>query len=92
MDTLIAPEGLANVVVADTEIGDVRGDEGFYHYREHSAIDLARTRTFEEVWYLFVHGTLPTRAELSRFRSATAQLAALPDELTGLLRTVALLG
>ncbi|GAA3705109.1 citrate/2-methylcitrate synthase [Gordonia hankookensis] len=92
MDTLIAPEGLANVVVADTEIGDVRGDEGFYHYREHSAIDLARTRTFEEVWYLFVHGTLPTRDELSRFRSATAPLAALPDELTGLLRTVALLG
>ncbi|WAC53610.1 citrate/2-methylcitrate synthase [Gordonia sp. SL306] len=92
MDQLIAPEGLANVVVADTEIGDVRGNEGFYHYREHSAIDLARTRTFEEVWYLFVHGTLPTRAELSRFRSATAPLGALPDELAGLLRTVALLG
>ncbi|MYR07267.1 citrate synthase/methylcitrate synthase [Gordonia sp. SID5947] len=92
MDQLIAPEGLANVVVADTEIGDVRGDEGFYHYREHSAIELARTRTFEEVWYLFVHGALPDRAELSGFRSAAAPLGTLPDELAGLLRTVAVLG
>ena len=29
---LIAPPGLSGVVVADTEIGDVRGEEGFYHY------------------------------------------------------------
>ncbi|AZG46475.1 citrate synthase [Gordonia insulae] len=92
MDQLIAPEGLANVVVAATEIGDVRGDEGFYHYREHSAVDLARTRTFEEVWHLFVHGGLPDSAQLDEFRSVTARLGDLPDELGGLLRTVALLG
>ncbi|MDL9946334.1 citrate/2-methylcitrate synthase [Gordonia sp. ABSL11-1] len=92
MEQLIAPEGLANVVVADTEIGDVRGDEGFYHYREHSAVDLARTRSFEEVWYLFVHGELPGPAELDQFRSTTTALSDIPDELTGLLRTAALLG
>lgn len=28
------PRGLAGVVVTDTEIGDVRGREGFYHYRQ----------------------------------------------------------
>lgn len=28
------PRGLAGVVVTDTEIGDVRGLEGFYHYRQ----------------------------------------------------------
>ncbi|MAU80468.1 citrate/2-methylcitrate synthase [Gordonia sp. Z-3] len=92
MNQLIAPEGLANVVVADTEIGDVRGDEGFYHYREHSAIDLARTRSFEEVWYLFVHGALPDAHQLTQFRTTTAQLRPLPDELAGLLRASALLG
>ncbi|GAB88657.1 citrate synthase [Gordonia rhizosphera] len=92
MEQLIAPEGLANVIVADTEIGDVRGDEGFYHYREFSAIDLARTRTFEEVWYLFVHGEPPDDAHLDAFRSATAPLRDLPDELGSLLRTAALLG
>ncbi|MEO6570299.1 MAG: CBS domain-containing protein, partial [Ilumatobacteraceae bacterium] len=32
------PRGLKGVVVADTEVGDVRGGEGFYHYRRYSAI------------------------------------------------------
>ena len=45
--------GLHNVAVTDTVIGDVRGDEGFYHYRQYDATDLARNGTFEDVWYLF---------------------------------------
>ncbi len=28
------PRGLAGVVVTETELGDVRGLEGFYHYRQ----------------------------------------------------------
>lgn len=46
------PRGLAGVVVADTEVGDVRGLEGFYHYRQYSAVELARSRGFEDVWHL----------------------------------------
>ena len=46
-----APRGLEGVVVATTTIGDVRGREGFYHYRQYSAVDLAAARTFEDVWY-----------------------------------------
>jgi citrate synthase len=30
------PRGLAGVVVTDTRVGDVRGTEGFYHYRQYS--------------------------------------------------------
>ena len=33
--------GLKGVVVADTALGDVRGLEGFYHYRQYAAPDLA---------------------------------------------------
>ena len=55
---LIAPPGLKGVVVADTEIGEVRGDEGFYHYREFNAIDLARSATLEQVWQLLIDGEL----------------------------------
>jgi citrate synthase len=51
---------LKGVVVAETEIGDVRGAEGFYHYREHSAVELARRARFEEVWALVVDGDLST--------------------------------
>jgi citrate synthase len=92
MSVMIAPPGLSNVVVADTAIGDVRGDEGFYQYRQYSAIDLARTKTFEEVWFLFVYGRLPQREELDQFVSTTRALRAIPVELTSLLRTVALAG
>lgn len=61
------PRGLANVVVTDTAISDVRGIEGFYQYREHSAISLAQRASFEEVWHLFLHGALPTAAQTAAF-------------------------
>ena len=43
------PPGLANVAFADTEIGDVVGEQGYYHYRGQSAAVLARTSHFEDV-------------------------------------------
>ncbi|WOF22733.1 citrate/2-methylcitrate synthase [Microbacterium betulae] len=66
--SLIAvPRGLTNVAVTDTEISDVHGLEGYYQYREHSAIDLARHATLEEVWHLFLFGALPGPARAARF-------------------------
>lgn len=92
-DTLIAAEpGLANIIAADTAIGDVRGDEGYYHYGRHSAVDLARTRTFEDVWFLFTHGRLPSAAESADFRTHTAGLRAIPADVAPMLRAVALAG
>ncbi|ABY24622.1 citrate synthase [Renibacterium salmoninarum ATCC 33209] len=42
-NTLIyVPRGLTNVVVTETQLSDVRGREGFYHYRQYSAIELAK--------------------------------------------------
>ena len=35
------PAGLRGVAVSDTAIGDVRGDEGYYHYRGRSAVDMS---------------------------------------------------
>ena len=37
----VAPPGLKGVVVAETALGDVRGGEGFYHYRQYAALELA---------------------------------------------------
>ncbi|SFX93555.1 Citrate synthase [Streptomyces atratus] len=56
---LDVPRGLAGVVVTDTALGDVRGREGFYHYRQYSAIELAQTRSFEDVWYLMPEARCP---------------------------------
>ncbi|MEU6576332.1 citrate synthase/methylcitrate synthase [Streptomyces sp. NPDC046805] len=83
------PRGLAGVVVTDTEIGDVRGREGFYHYRQYSAVDLARTRGFEDVWHLLVHGELPDARRRAAFAAETAELRRLPDEVRSALPAVA---
>ena len=60
------PKGLEGVVVADTTVGDVRGLEGFYHYRQYSAVDLAKTRPLEDVWYLMFNGPAPDDARRAR--------------------------
>src|SRR3954454_12389375 len=78
--TINVPPGLRNVVVTETTLGDVRGDEGFYHYREYSAIDLAKSKTLEDVWFLMFEGHLPSAAERDRFVAELAPLRVLPDE------------
>ncbi|MER6194999.1 citrate synthase [Streptomyces cyaneofuscatus] len=86
------PRGLAGVVVTDTALGDVRGREGFYHYRQYSAIELAQTRGFEDVWYLMFHGELPDRAAAADFAARTASLRALPADVTEALPAIARAG
>ncbi|MYW73807.1 citrate/2-methylcitrate synthase, partial [Pseudonocardia sp. SID8383] len=83
------PPGLRGVAVTSTRIGDVRGDEGFYHYSRYSAVDLARTRTFDDVWFLFVHGRLPDAGEAAEFAAATAERRALPDAVAAQLPAIA---
>lgn len=88
-EAIEVPRGLAGVVVTDTELGDVRGREGFYHYRQYSAIDLAESRTFEDVWYLMVNGELPDAAARADFTRETTDLRRLPDEVIDMLPTIA---
>ncbi|MEV5490071.1 citrate synthase/methylcitrate synthase [Streptomyces bobili] len=86
------PRGLAGVVVADTEVGDVRGREGFYHYRQYSAVDLAHSRPFEDVWHLLVHGDLPDAPRAAAFAAETAALRRLPDQVVAALPAIAAAG
>ncbi len=69
ISTIDVPRGLAGVVVAETTIGDVRGGEGFYQYRDRSAVELAETAGFEAAWQLLVTGEAPTTAATAAFRS-----------------------
>ncbi|MFF8915533.1 citrate synthase/methylcitrate synthase [Streptomyces sp. NPDC015032] len=86
------PRGLAGVVVTDTALGDVRGREGFYHYRQYSAIDLAQTRSFEDVWHLMTEGTLPDAPARAEFTARTAALRHLPAEVRAALPAIARAG
>jgi citrate synthase len=86
---VIAPRGLKGVVVAETALGDVRGLEGFYHYRQYSATELAEKRSFEDVWHLLIDGDLPSAAERADFVAEVNPLRALPEALLDLLPVVA---
>ncbi|EGD56530.1 Citrate (Si)-synthase [Gordonia neofelifaecis NRRL B-59395] len=79
---------MKNVVVTDTTIGDVRGEEGFYHYRQYDATELARTSRFEDVWHLMIHGTLPDDAESAAFARRIGELRLLSPATVDLLRKV----
>jgi citrate synthase len=87
------PKGLEGVDVADTMLGDVRGKEGFYHYREYSAVELAEKRTFEDVWHLLYEGHLPeSSSELEAFREQIRPLRTIPVELKPVLKDIATAG
>ncbi len=89
-EALVAPPGLAGVIVATTALSDVRGQQGFYHYRQYDAVDLARSCSIEEVWHLLLRGHLPDEAELAGFRASIADAQRLPAEVTGALAGVAI--
>ena len=76
--TTTVPPGLRGVVVTATTLGDVRGDEGFYHYRQYSAVELARTRSFSDVCALMIDGALPDPARSRRFAAEMAALREVP--------------
>ena len=89
-EALVAPPGLAGVIVATTALSDVRGQQGFYHYRQYDAVDLSRSCSIEEVWHLLLRGHLPDEAELAGFRATIADAQRLPAEVTGALAGVAI--
>ncbi|MGF1647898.1 MAG: citrate synthase [Kineosporiaceae bacterium] len=89
MTLVEAPPGLRGVVVTETGIGDVRGEEGFYHYRQYSAVDLARSRSFEDVWFLLWRGRLPGPREAEELRTAVARARVLPPAVATALPAIA---
>lgn len=83
------PKGLEGVVAAETAVGSVRGMEGFFHYRQYDATELARKRSFEDVWQLLFDGELPDAGSGPRLSDEVAQLAELPAQVLELLPRLA---
>ena len=84
-----APKGLAGVIVAETSVGDVRGQEGFYHYRQYSATDLAEKRSLEDVWHLMFEGELPTADQRAAFLEEIRANRVLPATVAAQLPAIA---
>jgi citrate synthase len=87
-----APPGLEGLVAAETAIGDVRGEEGYFHYRGHAAPVLAATRSLEWVWHLLHVGRVPDPGELRQFAADTAALRPLEAEVREALPVIAATG
>ncbi len=85
------PPGLNGVIAAETAIGAVDGDRGFFHYVGHDATVLARGHSFEEVWFLVRERRMPTPAELAAFRTEVSGLRRLPVELLPVIEVAALM-
>jgi len=85
----LAPRGLEGVAVSETSIGDVRGEEGFYHYRGYDATELARRCSFEQVWHLLLTGELPGPRELRWLQDQAIAGRSLPRGVAPILDQVA---
>ncbi|HZS86385.1 MAG TPA: citrate/2-methylcitrate synthase [Chloroflexota bacterium] len=69
-----APEarGLESVVAAETRLGAIDGTAGTLHYAGYAIDDLATKASFEEVFYLLLHGELPTKKQIAALRAEMA--------------------
>ncbi len=67
MSTSTSGQGLAGVVVADTNKSLVNGTEGKLYYVGYNINDLAANASFEEVAFLLWNNRLPTKTELDAF-------------------------
>jgi citrate synthase len=83
----VISKGLEGIVATDTQLGDVRGQEGQLIYCGYDINELAGKVSFEEVIYLLWHNKLPSRSELAHLKEQLATERQLPDQVIEFLRT-----
>ena len=77
--------GLAGVIAGKSAICTVGTGHGL-NYRGYDIYDLAKHAEFEEVAYLLLKSTLPTKAELADFKAELIKARALPKEMREALK------
>jgi citrate synthase len=80
--------GLKDIVLDTTESSYIDGEAGILLYRGYNIHDLAQNSNFEEVGYLLLYGSLPTRQELDAFHSRLVSYRALPPEVLQVISLV----
>jgi citrate synthase len=87
----MAPEimkGLKDVYLDTTESSFIDGQEGKLLYRGYNIHDLAEESIFEEVTYLLLYGSLPTKQQLKEFDTVLRANRRIPDEVIQVLELV----
>jgi 2-methylcitrate synthase len=79
---------LSGVVAGDTQLSTVGHTGNDLHYRGYEINDLAQNCEFEEVAYLILYGSLPTRAQLVDYKAQLFTLRDLPSEVKTILENL----
>ena len=82
----MSSRGLEGVVVAETELSKIYGEEGRLVYRGYEIEDLAENATFEEVCHLLWYGELPTREQLAALNERLVADRDVNSEVIDILR------
>src|ERR1700693_5766671 len=77
--------GLAGVTAGNTALCTVGRSGNDLHYRGYDILNVADTCEFEEIAFLLVHGTLPTRAELRAYKAKLKALRGIPANVKAAL-------
>ena len=79
---------LSGVAAGNTALCSVGQTGNDLHYRGYDILDIAEQCEFEEIAHLLVHGKLPTRAELTAYKTRLKALRGLPAPLMAALEQV----
>ena len=79
---------LSGVVAGDTQLSTVGHTGNDLHYRGYEINDLAQNCEFEEVAYLILYGSLPTKAQLVDYKAQLFTLRDLPGEVKTILENL----
>lgn len=82
-------KGLEGVLVAESALSHIDGDEGTLIYRGYTIEDLAREASYEEVLHLLWYGELPTREELDSFNKRMVAERAVDDDILATVEALA---
>jgi len=77
---------LSGVVVGNTALCTVGRTGNDLHYRGYDILDIAEECEFEEIAHLLVHGTLPNRVELTRYKAKLRSYRGIPAAVQAVLR------
>src|ERR1700761_303333 len=80
--------GLSGVTAGNTALCTVGRSGNDLHYRGYDILEFADSSEFEEIAYLLVHGTLPTRAELAGYKAKLKALRGLPASVKAVLEAL----
>jgi 2-methylcitrate synthase len=79
---------LSGVTAGNTALCSVGRSGNDLHYRGYDILEIAHTSEFEEIAFLLIHGKLPTRAELTGYKTRLRSLRGLPAAVRTALETL----